>query len=78
MKAARSSIPQGPVCEAELYLYTAPFVLYLFFDVQVRHRLSGDLFDVELLYFIATSVLTRGAASHFPFETFKFHEALAL
>lgn len=67
MKAALSSIPQGPVCKAELYLYTVPFALYLFFDVQICYRLSGDLFDVELLYFIATSTLTRGAASHFPF-----------
>lgn len=66
MQAAPSSIPGGPVCKAELYQYTVPFVLYLFFDVQICHRLSGDLFDVELLCFIATSVLTRGAASHFP------------
>lgn len=77
-EAALSSIPRGPVCKAELYLYTVSFVLYLFFDVQICHRLSGDLFDVELLYFTATSVLTKEAASHFPFQTFKFHEALAL
>jgi len=67
MKAALSGIPWGPVCKAELYLYMVPFVLYLFFDVQICHRLSGDLFDVALLYFIATSMLTRGAASHFLF-----------
>lgn len=65
MKAALYSIPRGPVCKDELYLCAVPFVLYLFFDVQIRHRLSSDLFDVELLYFIATSTLTRGAASHF-------------
>lgn len=67
MKAALSSIPRGPVCKAELYLYTVPFVLYLPFDVQACHKLSSDLFDVELLYFIVTSTLTRAAASHFPF-----------
>lgn len=67
MKAALYSIPRGPVCKDELYLCAVTFVLYLFFDVQIHHRLSGDLFDVELLYFIATSTLTRGAASHFPF-----------